>query len=177
MTDDTTSTKQRLTLTPLEERVVALCEPVIDQLGFECVHLEYVNEEGRRVLRFYIDRPDDSGVNVDDCATVSRQLNVLLDVDDIVPGSYDLQVSSPGLDRPLGRRRDFAAQLGETVRLESHAPVNGRRRWTGILQTLDGGDVIVEVDGQDHRVPFDKIKRAKLKYAFGVGGIEGKKRA
>jgi ribosome maturation factor RimP len=167
-----TPVEGRLAMGPIEDRVLALCEPTINSLGYECVFIEYVNEEGRKVLRFYIDQ--DGGVTINDCTKVSRQLNVVLDVDDIVPCAYTLQVSSPGIDRPLGRLCDFAAQVGETIRIEARELVEGRRRWTGQLKELDGSDIVVLVDGQIHRVPFGKIKRAKLKYEF---GSEGKKSA
>ena len=150
-----------------DQRILDLCEPVIEELGYQCVHLAYrPGQSGARgALAIYIDRA--GGVTVDDCARVSRELDVLLDVEDVVPASYALEVSSPGLDRPLSRLSDFEEHAGEDVVLTTRTPQQGRRRWAGVLCGLSGGDVCLRVDGETVLIPALQIKKANLRYAFG----------
>ena len=146
----------RVTLDGLRE----MLEPGIRTLGFELVALEYSPEGGRNVLRVYIDHPN--GITVDHCATVSRQVSAVLDVEDPIPEHYVLEVSSPGLDRPLVKREDFERYAGETVKLRLHEALDGRKNFKGLLVGLDGDSVIVEVDQEQYRVPLTRIERARL---------------
>ncbi len=102
-------------------QVTALVEPVLDELGFELVDVEYLGAGGRRVLRIYMDRP--GGVNLDDCARVSREISVLIDVKDLVPESYVLEVSSPGLNRRLKKEKDFVWAMGKKVKVRMKDPL------------------------------------------------------
>ena len=146
-----------------------MCEPLIRSLGYECVHLELIGPAGRRVLRFYIDAAD--GISVADCATISRQIEVVLDVEDIVNGAYTLEVSSPGLDRPLGRLSDFERFVGQEVRITTRDPLQNRRKWSGVLAGTESGNILLSVDGGETvSIPAAKIRRANLKYAFDEGG-------
>jgi len=149
-----------VSLTGGEAALFELLEPGARALGFELVTLELTGKGHGTVLRVYIDGPD--GVTVDDCADVSHQLSGILDLEDPIPGHYTLEVSSPGLDRPLAKREHFVRVVGETVNVRLRRPLNGRRRFVGTLRAVEADAVVVEVDGQDHRLALDEIERAKL---------------
>ena len=105
-------------------------------------------------------------VTIADCVRASRQMDLVLDVEEVITGSYQLEVSSPGLDRPLGRRSDFTRFEGKAAKIETDAPIQGRRRWSGILRGVDQSNVRIEVDGVIHAVPFDRIRKAHIRYDF-----------
>lgn len=143
------------------ERLTQLLEPVITGLGYELVGLEYHPNRKRGVLRIFIDSP--SGIGVDDCARVSHQVSGVLDVEDPLPGEYNLEVSSPGLDRPIFKPEDFNRFAGERVRLRLQGTLDGRRRFRGRLIGLEGDDVVVEEpDGGTARVPLDRVDKAHV---------------
>jgi ribosome maturation factor RimP len=147
-------------LAPLREKLIVLIEPLLLQLGYELVDLEYVPGRAHALLRIFIDRAD--GVGLDDCERVSREVSALLDVEDPVPTEYTLEVSSPGLDRVLRTPAHFQRFVGERVRVELLAPRDGRRRYTGLLQALNGEGIELNVDGAMVSVPFTHIGRARL---------------
>jgi len=136
-----------------------ILEPVEEREGCDLVALEILGSPGRALLRVYIDRI--GGVNVDVCARVSRAISPALDVEDPFPGTYDLEVSSPGIERPLQRENDFRRFAGFGVKVKL-APGPERRRYSGLLPGLEDGHVLVEADGQPHRLPFDQIEKAHL---------------
>jgi len=146
--------------TPLRERLIALTEPLLGQLGYELVDLEYVPGRTRAVLRIFIDQPQ--GIGLDDCERVSHELSALLDVEDPVPTAYTLEVSSPGVDRVLRTRAHFQRFVGQRVWLELKVAREGRRRYTGRLDGLDAEGVELNVDGALVRVPFEGISSARL---------------
>ncbi len=137
-----------------------LIEPGVKALGFDLVDVELAGSGFRSTLRVYIDSP--RGVTVDDCAAVSRQLSAVLDVEDPIRESYVLEVSSPGLDRPLVTPAHFRAYVGELVKVRTAVDVGGRRNFKGRL--LEAGDerIAVEVDGQRMEWTYDAIERARL---------------
>lgn len=137
-----------------------LLEPGVRALGFELVDIEYARFGGQNVLRVYIDHPD--GITVDHCATVSRQVSAALDVEDPIPEAYVLEVSSPGLDRPLVKRADFERYAGETIKVRMHEAVAGRKNFKGTLLGLEGDAVLVEVDRERYSLPMARIERARL---------------
>lgn len=137
-----------------------LLEPGVKALGFELVDVELAGQGHRNTLRVYIDGPH--GVTVDDCAHVSRQLSAILDVEDPIPGSYALEVSSPGLDRPLVTPEDYRRFRGEEVKLRTTDAVDGRRNFKGRLIEASGDGIIIEVDGQRFELAIDRIERARL---------------
>ena len=146
---------------PVEELVAPLASRVAAREGCELVHCEYLNESGRWVLRLYIDRTD--GVTIDDCSTVSRQLSAMLDVEDFIPHAYHLEVSSPGLDRPLHTADDYDRFMGERVKIKTVDGVRGRRRFAGILEKRDGNSITVsEPGGQTFEIPLEKVRKARL---------------
>jgi ribosome maturation factor RimP len=153
------------------EQAPRLLEPVLVRDGYELVDVEWVRGGGRWTLRVFIDRP--GGVNVDDCQLVSRTIDPILDVEDFIEPAYDLEVSSPGLDRPLRTPEHFARYRGSRVHVKAYGPVAGtagdgapRKNWTGDLEGFEGGAVLVRVDGVLHRVPHDQIAKAHLEHDF-----------
>lgn len=144
----------------MTDRLTTMFEPVTEGLGFELVGVEYHPGRGEGLLRIYIDHAD--GITVDDCARISHQVSGVLDVEDPISGRYRLEVSSPGLDRPLMRRDDFERFAGHEIRLKLTGLWEGRRKLRGILRGLDGETVILEEEGQNLRVPLDRIEKGNL---------------
>ena len=144
----------------VRDRVWALAEPMCDAEGLALVRVEYRREAGGRILRIYIDK--DGGVQLDDCVAVSRQLGDLLDVylDEI--GLYNLEVSSPGSDRPLGRETDFERFKGCEAKIRTHHLLDGRKNFTGALMGMSEGSVRLKVDNKVVVIPFAEIQKARL---------------
>jgi ribosome maturation factor RimP len=139
--------------------LIGLLEPAVAAMGFELADLDA--HAGRRgLLRLYIDRQ--GGVTLDDCQRVSEQIGAFLDVEDPLPGSYVLEVSSPGFDRRLRTLEHFARFAGENAKVELKDARDGRRRFTGRLAGVEGIDVLLEVDGELTRLPFGDIAMARL---------------
>ena len=147
-------------LAPLREKLIALTEPLLGQLGYELVDLEYVPGRARGLLRVFIDRPQ--GVGLDDCERASREISALFDVEDPVPTGYTLEVSSPGLDRVLRTPAHFQRFVGERVLVELRQPRAGRRRYTGRLTALSDEGIELNVDGAMVTVSFAESGRARL---------------
>ena len=143
-----------------ETKLYELIEPTVTALGFELVGVVLRGGRSRGLIRVYIDRDD--GVTVDDCAQVSHRVNGLLDVADPMPGGYDLEVSSPGLDRPLFFERDFDRFAGTGLRVTLHRPIEGRRRFAGTLGGYDDGVLLVDEHGAEHRFAISDIESARL---------------
>ena len=142
-------------------RVETILEPLLDAEGFSLVDVEYKRERGGWVLRVFIDK--EGGVTLDDCARVSREFGQLLDVEDIIPTSYQLEVSSPGLDRPLKKEEDFVKYSGRKVRIKTKEQVSGRRNFKGALLGCTEGKVMVKVEGSGvFTIPFSAILKANL---------------
>ncbi len=135
-----------------------MVEPAVDRLGFELVDVEFIS--GQKTLRVYIDGPD--GIHVDDCARVSRQLSALFDVEDPIPGQYTLEVSSPGLDRPLARPQDFTRFTGSQVKIKTLTPIEGRRNFQGRLMGLSGECVVLETEETRYDLALANIEKARL---------------
>ena len=137
-----------------------LLEPVVTGMGYELVEVEWQANPRNGLLRIYIDHKD--GITVDDCGAVSLQVSALLDVEDPIPGHYSLEVSSPGLDRPLRKEEDFYRFAGEKVKLKLDIPIKGRRNFTGRLIGLENGEVVIDVDGTEYAIPINDIGKARL---------------
>src|SRR5580692_13182189 len=148
----------------MRDALMRLLEPPIEALGFELLDLELAQAGRGGVLRIFIDglKPDAS-VTVDDCAAVSHAVSEVLEIEDPIKGNYTLEVSSPGFDRILRKRSHFERFLGERIFAELKVPIDGRRRFVGRLKSVEGGSIVVEVDGQVHDLPLERIHKARLR--------------
>ena len=135
-------------------------EPVVEGLGYEMVGAVFGGRSGDRILRVYIDKP--GGVAIDDCELVSGQVSAILDVDDPIGEAYVLEISSPGIDRPLFREADYRRFVGETAFIRLTQPLEGRRRFKGTLSGVEEGAIVIEVDGLVWRLPLDAVEEAHL---------------
>lgn len=148
----------------ITDRVHELAEPIVAHAGLELVDVEFLREGGRWVLRLYIDRQP-GGVSLDDCQDISRQIEKLLDVEDFIEPAYVLEVSSPGLERPLRRHAHFEKFAGRAIELKTFGPIGDppRKNYKGRLLGIDADDVIrIEIDGTEYSVPLDKVAKAHL---------------
>src|SRR5258705_3689048 len=123
-----------------------LIEPVLARLGYELVLLQYQRDRGGHVLRLFVDKVDGSGVTLDGCAEVSREVGTLLEVEDPLADRYHLEVSSPGLNRPLVKEKDFVKYAGQKVKAVTHEAIDGRKTFAGTLLGMDDGKVVIEID-------------------------------
>ena len=137
-----------------------LLEPGIERLGYELVDIEVRLGGKSGLLRLTIDKPD--GIDLNDCEQVSHAASALLDVEDPLPGNYNLEVSSPGLDRKLTKVEHFQRFEGETLKVTMRFPIEGRRRFRGKLVSSDTENIVVEVDGESHSLPLSMIDTARL---------------
>jgi len=157
----------------LSERVEELVQPILDDLGLELVDLVYQRESRGWVLRFFLDK--DGGINLDDCAAVSREISAILDVEDVIGTAYTLEVSSPGLDRPLKKAQDFERFAGQQAKIKTVTALDpderGRKRkiFLGRLDGLSGDDVLLtlkEKKAVQIQIPLEQIEGAHLEYEF-----------
>ena len=142
------------------DELTNLLEPTIEGLGYELSDLEAKSGGQNGVLRLFIDKAD--GISLEDCEKVSLAVSALLDVEDPLPGSYNLEVSSPGSDRTLTKPAHFERFTGETVKVQMRFPVEGRRRFRGKLVASDEENIVVEVDGVPHTLTISTIDSARL---------------
>ena len=147
------------------DELANLLEPTVERLGYELVDLEVRLGGKGGLVRLYIDKPD--SIDLDDCEKVSLAVSALLDVEDPVPGNYNLEVSSPGLDRKLTKVEHFQRFEGETVKVQLRFPIEGRRRFRGTLLSSDDENIVVEVDGESFSLPLKTIDTARLVPAAG----------
>lgn len=138
----------------------SLIEPVVTGLGYDLWGMDHLTQGRHSVLKIYIDA--ENGIEVDDCAKVSRQLSGVLEVEDPIRGNYTLEVSSPGLDRRLYTLVQFEAFKGATIKLTLSRPFNGKRRFTGLLCGVEGDEVVVRSGDEETLFPFDQIDRANV---------------
>ena len=145
-----------------------VAEQMLSSLGMELVDLEYTRQGRAMVLRLFIDK--EGGITLDDCAVVSRELSEVLDVEDIIPDHYTLEVSSPGLDRPLKKVADYEKYKGRLVKIRTFEPLpddagNKRKTFLGELKGLENGIVLMKLkEGQDAAIPFEKVAKANLDF-------------
>jgi len=143
------------------EELTELLAPIVADLGLECLGVEYSPSHGNGLVRVYIEAAD-RAVTVDDCEAVSRQVSATLDVHDPVEGRYTLEVSSPGLDRPLYTPAQFGRFIGGEAKIEVNLPLNGRRRFQGPILAVDGGTIALEQDGVRVDIAHGNIHKARL---------------
>ncbi len=149
---------------PVTQEVMALIEPVLQEMQVELVDVEYVTQQGRWVLRVYIDR--EGGVTLDDCAQVSREIGDLIDVSEIIRNEYVLEVSSPGLNRPLRRERDFAWAVGKKIKVKVRQALEGRKNFTGRLEAFKDGMLFLSMDTGQAVIPLADVEKANRIYEF-----------
>lgn len=142
------------------EKIEEVLEPVAHSVGCELVACEWLVEKGQNILRVLIDKAE--GVSVGDCESFSYLINPLLDVEDFIVQRYQLEVSSPGLERPLKKIRDFERFAGHTIRLRTKTPVESRGHFKGLLKGIEENHVLIECEAVLYRIPYPEIKRAHL---------------
>ncbi|CAA6605453.1 Ribosome maturation factor RimP [Rhodospirillaceae bacterium LM-1] len=146
-----------------EASIAALIEEPMKGMGYELVRVQISGAANRATLQVMAERLDGVAMTIDDCTEISRALSPILDVADPIAGAYALEVSSPGIDRPLVRPKDFERWSGFEAKLETRAPVDGRKRFKGLLMGLDGDEVLIrDESGADLRVPISALAKAKL---------------
>jgi ribosome maturation factor RimP len=143
------------------QEVTKLVMPILEERGMELVDIHYRREGGGWVLRVFIDK--EGGVNVEDCAEVSRELGYHLDVREVIPNNYNLEISSPGVNRPLKKIDDFKRFSGHTVRITTSEFIDNRRNFTGVIKGVEGDKIIIEVDKNMYTIPHSIINKANLK--------------
>jgi len=150
----------------MHDALMRLLEPPIEALGYELVDIEFAREGQGGVLRIFIDRRAENSsmsVTVDDCARVSHAVSQVLETQDPIKGHYTLEVSSPGFDRILRTRAHFERFVGERIFAELKLPQDGRRRFVGVLKSIAGDSILMEVDGKAHTLPLERIQKARLR--------------
>lgn len=146
----------------LQERVAAIIEPSMADMGYTLVQVRMI-ESGRRTLQIMAERKDEQNMTVDDCAAISHQVSALLDVEDPIKGAYSLEISSPGIDRPLIKLADFERYTGYDAKAETKLPVEGRKRFKGIISGVEGQDVLITLEeGKTARIAIGNVQSAKL---------------
>jgi ribosome maturation factor RimP len=145
-------------------RVWELAAPLVDREGMEIVDIEfrYEGSRGGKVLRLYLDK--EGGPNVDDLSRVSHQLSELLDAQDVVPGTYTLEVSSPGINRPLKRPEHFARFVGKRIRVRTRDWIDGRRSFLGTLQEVLENQITLKQEGAQYQIPFSVIEKSNYEH-------------
>ena len=145
-----------------EQKTEALVFPIIEANNFELVDVEYVKEAGNWYLRVYVDK--EGGIAVDDCEVVSRALSDKLDVDDFIEDSYILEVSSPGLGRPLKKEKDFIRSIGKEVDIHLYKSIEKQKEFTGVLKSYSKDDIVLQIEDTD--VTFDRTNVALIRLSF-----------
>ncbi|MDT8410377.1 MAG: ribosome maturation factor RimP [Wenzhouxiangellaceae bacterium] len=146
----------------VRDQLNQLLRPAIEALGYEFVGLEYLSNPKNRLVRIYIDREPD-GVTLEDCAEVSNEVSAVLDVEDPISGNYSLEVSSPGVERPLFELQHYRQFVGEPATVHLYAPIGNRRKLKGVIVDVIDDQVVIDVDGEIFKVSVDEIRRANLK--------------
>ncbi len=148
----------------LAARIEGFLRDVVEADGVELVHVEYQPEGSPSVLRIYIDKS--GGVDLKDCERVSKQVSALLDEEDMIPQRYVLEVSSPGIERPLFKETDYRRFVGKEISLVTTEKIEDRRKFTGSIQSFSDGILKLDFDGKTFQIPFDSIRKANLVHRF-----------
>ena len=146
------------------KQVEAVALPVLEELGLELVEVQYRREQSGWVLRLIIDRQD--GVSLDDCAAASREIGQILDIEDFIDQAYNLEVSSPGLDRPLKSMADFQRFVGRKAKIKTVAPIAGEHVFIGKIQQTDGETIVLDLGRKEVSIPFSEVDKARLEVEF-----------
>jgi len=148
----------------VEARIKDMIRVQLEEDGYELLHVEMRSEGGSPILRIYADSP--SGITVDDCADISRKIAVLLDVEDPVEGKYTLEVSSPGIERPLFSEQDYLNFMGREIRLSTRNKIDNQRKFRGFIESFENGELKLSLEGKSINIRFEEIKKANLVYDF-----------
>jgi ribosome maturation factor RimP len=146
---------------PVEERVIALIEPTASGLGYRVVRVRLSGNRRKR-LQIMAERKSDGQMGIDDCGRLSRALSPVFDLEDPVQGEYDLEISSPGIDRPLMRIEDFERFIGFDAKLETAVPINNQRRWKGVIKAVDGDEITLVGEHGEVNLKFSALSDARL---------------
>ena len=146
----------------VRESVTKTIEQVLASYRMELVDVEYQREHGGWVVRVYLDK--DGGITLDDCSLISGEVGEIIEVNDIIGHPYTLEVSSPGLNRPLKREKDFTRSIGKRVKIKTKEAIDGQKNFIGELLRYEGDMVILEVEGREKAIPFPLILKANLEY-------------
>lgn len=146
------------------EQLQILLAPVIESLGYQCWGVEFISQGKHSLLRVFIEHDD--GIGIEDCQKVSEQISALLDVEDPISYEYTLEVSSPGMDRPLFTLEQFEQYIGENAKIKLRAPFEGKRNFTGLLQGIEDQYVVLRVDNQEYLLPVELIDKANVEPTF-----------
>jgi ribosome maturation factor RimP len=149
-------------MTALTDKIGGIITPSLEAMGYALVLVRMRDAGGKRTLQVMAERGDGRDMSVDDCEKISHTVSALLDVEDPVDGAYHLEISSPGIDRPLVKTEDYKKYAGSQVKLETALPLNGRRRFTGVLAGSDEREVKLDCAGEIHAIPYANIQFAKL---------------
>lgn len=142
------------------EQLQALLTPAVESLGYQCWGIEFISQGKHSLLRVYIDHAD--GIGVEDCEKVSKQVSAILDVEDPIPYEYTLEVSSPGMDRPLFTITQYKMHVGEQVKIKLRSAFEGRRNFEGVLQGVEDEQVILRIDNEEYLLPCELIEKANI---------------
>lgn len=148
----------------LEDKLTEMLEPGVEALGYELVGVEFVRAGKHSILRVFIDH--ENGISVDDCAEVSYQASAILDVEDPISTEYNLEISSPGMDRPLFKESHYEAALGEIIQAKLTVPMDNRRNYKGKLLACENGMISIEVDGQQFQLAVANIEKGNVVPTF-----------
>lgn len=149
--------------TPQEQKIENMARPVVEEMGFDLICVKIIGQEGSKTLQIMAENPETRRIGLDECAKLSRSISALMDVEDPIQGAYKLEVSSPGIDRPLIRERDFTDFMGFEAKIETDTPAeNGQKRFRGRIKGMQDSTVLVTTDQGDIDIPFSQIIKAKL---------------
>lgn len=143
-----------------QSQLEALIEPIVASLGYRLWGIEFLSRGRNSLLRVYIDT--DNGITLEDCEKVSRQVSAVMDVEDPIADEYTLEVSSPGLDRPLFRLEHYEMMAGHTANVRLRVPFEGHRKYRGIIKGIEDQDVVIEADGHELLLPIESIEKAQV---------------
>ncbi|PIR25129.1 MAG: ribosome maturation factor RimP [Deltaproteobacteria bacterium CG11_big_fil_rev_8_21_14_0_20_42_23] len=151
----------------LLQQVEDLVNPVLGYLGFRLIEREFVCESGEWKLRLYIDK--EGGVNIDDCSKVSRAVGDVIEVEDLIDRPYALEVSSPGINRPLRYLEDFESHVGKVVKVKTKEKLNGRAKFKGELEKVENDTLFIRIDDEVYNVPYRELLKANVEEDFHFG--------
>lgn len=144
----------------IQDELVELLAPVITDMGYELWGCEYLPQGKHSLLRIYIDKSD--GIQIDDCQEVSKQVSAVLDVEDPITGNYSLEISSPGIPRPLFYSWQFQRYIGQEAQIKTYKPIKNKRRFTGIIVSANESTLVLNINDEDQELLFSNIVKANL---------------